>query len=72
MTDNVPRHTQESIRALSDTELQLHYERARAAMQKNNQLALDSSEEEALFELYQHERDRRSKSSLVKDAEKGQ
>lgn len=54
---------------LSDSDLQLAYEKARAEMQKKNQDALDSSSEKATFKVYEAERERRSKSDLEKKAE---
>ena len=54
---------------LSDSDLQLAYERARAEMQKKNQDALDDSSEKAAFKVYEAERERRSKSDLKKKVE---
>ncbi len=51
---------------LSDSDLQLAYERARADLQRKNQNALDASSEEAAFKVYNDERQRRSKSDLEK------
>ena len=55
---------------LSDSDLQLAYERARADLQRKNQEAQDASREEAVFNAYNDERERRSKSDLKKKVEK--
>lgn len=69
MPDKKSEHATKDANHLSDSDLQLAYERARADLQRKNQDALDASSEEAAFKVYNDERERRSKSDLEKKAE---
>lgn len=69
MPDKDTSNTQDASH-LSDSDLQLAYERARADLQRKNQEAQDASREEEVFKAYNDERERRSKSDLKKKVEK--